>query len=90
MVVDSMGLLRLGIQTDMTPFTDDDEISNWAKEAMYAARRIGMITAYPDGTITPRMHLTKGAAAAIIDRMIRYMRTELMVEYTDNLVQFAR
>ena len=89
-VVDAMGLLRLGINpTHMTPFSDDQDISPWARQAMYAGARIGLITPDIQGMIHPRMEITQAGAAAIINRLIDYMRTELRVDYTENIMNFA-
>ncbi|MCL2702699.1 MAG: S-layer homology domain-containing protein [Defluviitaleaceae bacterium] len=90
MVVTALGLLRLGIEpTNMTPFSDDADISPWAKQALYAGRRIGLITPQLDGTINPGLEMTKAAGAAIINRLIDYMRTELLIDYTEHIVHFA-
>jgi hypothetical protein len=90
MIIGSLGLLRLGIPTNMTPFTDDDEISDWARQALYAARRIGLFSVNLDGTINPRLNINKAFAASVINRIIDYMRVELRADYTDNIVHFAR
>jgi hypothetical protein len=90
MIIESLGLLNLGIPTNMTPFTDHDDISVWARQAMYAGRRIGLFSTHADGTINPKMFIDKGAAAAIINRLIDYMRFELKIDYTENIVHFAR
>ena len=87
-IINALGLLRLGLESNMTPFADDADISPWARQALYAGARIGLISPV-GGYINPQLYLNKGGAAAIVNRLIEYMRFELMIEYTENIVHFS-
>jgi hypothetical protein len=90
-IVTALGLIRLGLEpTNMTPFADDADISPWARRAMYAARRINLISPNQEGFIYPTAPLTKAGGAAIINLMVEYMRTELRADYTERIVHIAR
>ena len=84
-----LGLTNLGPDpTPITPFMDDSEISVWARRELYAAARIGLI--FPDdmGRIRPQEYITNAEAAALVLRLIDYMRHELPVDYTQNIINF--
>lgn len=90
-VIKALGLLNLGIEpTNMTPFTDDADVSDWAKKSLYAALRIDLISQLSDGSIQPRLELTKAAGAALINRLIEYMRSVIKDDYTTHIVNYAK
>lgn len=89
-VVKSLGLLSLGLEpTNMTAFADDADISNWAKKSLYAAWRIRLVSADEKGNINAQQNINKAFGAALINRMIEYMRTELKIDYTEHIVHFT-
>ncbi|MDR1588851.1 MAG: S-layer homology domain-containing protein, partial [Oscillospiraceae bacterium] len=59
---------------DATPgaqsFTDADEISDWAREAVAWAVSVGIINGYPDGGVNPSASATRAEVAAMIKRYI--------------------
>ncbi|WP_317366989.1 S-layer homology domain-containing protein [uncultured Tyzzerella sp.] len=86
----ALGLEHLGLDpTPITPFVDDQHIGNWAKREIYAANRIGIISGDTDGKFNPKLFINKAEAAAIINRLINYMRYDMEVDYTENIVNFA-
>jgi N-acetylmuramoyl-L-alanine amidase len=86
----AIGLENLGLDpTPMTTFTDDYEISDWAKSEIYAAERIGLIVADKEGRINPKELVNKAEAAAVLNRLIDYMRTELKDDYADHIVNYS-
>lgn len=86
----TIGLESLGLDpTPVTTFTDDNNIANWAKKEIYAAQRIGLIRGDMDGKINPKVYISKGEAAALVNRLIDYMRDEMIDDYGQNIVHFA-
>lgn len=86
----AIGLENLGLSpTPITPFMDDNEISSWAKRELYAAQRIGLISTDNEGKIRPRALVTKSEAAALMNRLIDYMRYDLGVDYADHIINYA-
>jgi len=76
-----IGLERLGAnKSPMTKFKDNDEISPWAKEAIYAGSRIGLFKGN-DGRISPKAYVTKAESAAIVNRLIDYLRKDIVNNY---------
>jgi hypothetical protein len=89
LMVRALGLTNLGLSpTPLTMYVDDDDISAWAKQSVYAASRLGLI--YPDqyGNLNPQRNVTKAEAAALIVRLIEYMRYDLQTDYSDFLQFF--
>lgn len=86
----TIGLGNLGLNpTPVTPFADDSKISSWAKKEIYAALRIGLI--YPDanGNFKPGEYITKAEAAALVNRLIEYMRSGIANDYKEHIVNYT-
>ena len=84
-----LGLGTLGPDpTPITPFVDDSEIGALMRREIYAAARIGLIFPDATGRINPQSYITNAEAAALVMRLIDYMRHELPRDYTENIVNF--
>ena len=90
MVVRALGLSILGLEpTNMTKFVDDADVSDWAKQEMYAAVRMGLIFPDETGRIHPTSELSKAQAAALINGLVQYMRVELRTDYAEHIVNYT-
>ena len=83
-----LGLSILGLDFPLTAFADSDSISPWAINDISAAHRIGLIAPDAYGYLHPQDYMTKAQAAALVNRLIDYMRNELMRDYTENIINF--
>ena len=84
-----LGLSNLGLEpTPITPFVDDHMIGDWARRDIYAAARINLIGPDEDGMLHPRREMHKAEAAALVNRLIEFMRHELQQDYTENIINF--
>lgn len=73
-----IGLERLGItNSPRTPFIDDNKISSWAKREMMAGYKLGIIHGDSQGNVNPKKWISKAEAAAIINRLIDYLRDDI-------------
>lgn len=54
------------------PFSDKDEIAEYAKEAVTALRTANVISGFDDGTFRPNNGITRAEAAVIISRLISF------------------
>ncbi|MFB9277104.1 polysaccharide lyase family 8 super-sandwich domain-containing protein [Cohnella cellulosilytica] len=63
----------LGLESDSSgpAFTDGEEIGAWAKEAVAAAARAGIVTGYGDGSFRPDARLTRAELAVMIARALK-------------------
>lgn len=86
----TLGLENLGLSpTPMTSFADDKSIASWAKKEIYAANRIGIISGDIDGKFRPTDYVSKAEAAALVNRLNNYMRTDLQTDYTEHIVNYS-
>lgn len=86
----TLGLEALGLDpTPITTFVDDNNIADWAKKEIYAANRLGIISGDSDGNMNPKSYITKAEAAALVNRLNNYMRTDLKTDYTEHIVNYA-
>lgn len=58
--------MKLDISAESEKFADDDEISGYAKDAVYAVKEKGVISGLGDGRFAPKMFATRAQAAKII------------------------
>jgi hypothetical protein len=86
----ALGLTNLGLDpTPQTSFTDDAKIADWARRDLYAALRIDLIRPDEYGGVNPKGSLTKSEAAALINRLLDYMREGLQLDYTEHIVNYS-
>ena len=85
--IKAMGLERLGLGTmgTYTPFVDDNNISSWAKNSLYAASKLGIITV-SNCYIFPQKYVTKAECATFLDQFIDYLRYDLQKDYNDKML----
>ncbi len=86
----TLGLETLGLDsTPMTSFTDDSNIAAWSKREVYAANRAHIISGDLDGNFRPRDFVSKAEAAAFVNRLIDYMRSDLQIDYTEHITNYT-
>ena len=77
-----VGLERLGVtESPVTPFVDDATISSWAKKEIMAGYKLGIIQGDSQGNVKPKQWISKAEAAAIINRLIDYLREDIGNDY---------
>jgi len=69
----------------ITPFSDDDEISTYARKAIYIANRNGLIAPDERGYIYPKKYLSFGDAAVLLDKFVNYMCEGLKNDWEKNI-----
>ncbi len=86
----TLGLETLGLSpTSITSFVDDKYIAAWAKKEVYAAARLGIIAGDTDGNFRPKSYVSKAEAAAFVNRLVTYMRSDLQTDYTEHIVNYS-
>lgn len=77
-----IGLERLGVtDAPLTPFVDDADISDWAKKEIMAGYKLGIIKGDQKGQVNPKQWISKSEAAAIVNRLIDYLREDISIDY---------
>jgi hypothetical protein len=65
MISKALNLLTKGQEADLSKFSDDNEIPDWAKGELVEGAMLG----YPDGTFGPNGHLTRAEALTLLHRL---------------------
>ena len=65
--------LGKSLSTSGSAFADDDSISSYARNAVYAMRKIGIVTGYTDNTFRPRSYATRAEVATMFQRLSNYI-----------------
>ena len=63
------------LPTDASEFTDSDKVADYALEAVYAMKNIGVITGYEDGSLHPRGYATRAEVATMFERLYEWLYT---------------
>lgn len=88
-LIRALGLERLASWPyAVTPFVDNDDIPDYARNATAAAYRIGLVQGDDRGYLKPQENLTAERASALIYRLIRYMGEDLVKDYRENLLNY--
>lgn len=72
----------------VTTFRDNDQIPEYARNAIYVAEKIGLVRGDDRGYIRPNDKLTKARAAAFISRFINYMRDGIKKDYRERIINY--
>ena len=77
-----IGLEDYGVSdAPVTPFVDDASISSGAKKEIMAGYRLGIIQGDNTGAVKPKQWISKSEAAAIINRLVDYLREDIGEDY---------
>ncbi len=90
-MIRAIGLENLGLDpTPFTPFTDDKNIHSWAKREVSAANTLGIVAGDADGNFNPLKKVSKAEGAALINRIIDYMRYDIRKDYVEHIVNYSK
>lgn len=86
-MVNALGLEYLApMPPYRTKFTDDKKIPKWAKDSVYVANEIGLVSGYPDGSFRPDKYLNKADATALIMAFIRHIKDNITIDYREKII----
>ncbi len=89
MIVSALGLENLApYPAATTPFTDNDSIPAYARNAASVAAILGIIEPDYMGRFNPSNRLTSENAANLMYDLINYMGKELIKDYRDRIIDF--
>lgn len=72
----------------VTPFIDNDNIPEYARNATAVAYRIGLVEGDNRGYFYPEGNLTWERASALIYRLVQYMGEDLVKDYRERLLNY--
>jgi tripeptidyl-peptidase-2 len=70
MLVNCLGQYPAGLI--LRDYSDKDEISPWARDAVTYAAQISLSQGYPDGSFRPRQNITRAEAAILFEQFLDY------------------
>lgn len=65
--------MSYNLSTSSSKFTDDGNISDYAKTAVYAMKKIGVVNGYEDGSFNPHGYATRAEIATIFTNLYQWM-----------------
>ena len=69
-----------------THYQDDALIPAWAKDSIYMANEVGLVTGYSDGTIRPGNFVSRGEAAVLIESFINHIKDDITYDYREKII----
>lgn len=86
-MVNALGLENLApMPPYKTHYVDDAEIPVWAKDAIYVANEIGLVTGFSDGTIRADAYVTNGEAAIMLEKLIMHIKDDITFDYREKII----
>jgi len=87
MIVRALGLEGLApYPSVVTPFVDNDDIPEYARNPVTVAYRIGLVSGDSRGYFRPNKYMTYEETADLIYKLIRYMGEELVKDYRERFL----
>nr|WP_243183068.1 S-layer homology domain-containing protein [Anaerosolibacter carboniphilus] len=71
-----------------TSFSDDRSIPNWARDSVYVARELDLISGDEYNRVNPNKVVTRAEAASMLVRFLEFMEKDLQRDYRENIIQF--
>ncbi|WP_042474957.1 S-layer homology domain-containing protein [Bacillus ndiopicus] len=71
-----------------TQFRDDAKITDYARDAIYVASELGIMTGDSNGNFNPKQNLTRAQASLIMIRFLEYLENDLKQNYRDDILFF--
>lgn len=71
-----------------THYRDDQKISEWAKDSVYVATELGLVSGDEFNRFNPQQPLTRAQAAALTDRFLQFLENDLQQNYRDDILFF--
>jgi len=72
----------------VTTFRDHDQIPAYARNAVYAAQRIGLLKGDSRGYLNPNKKLTKAEGAELFRNLISYLQNGIRKDYSERLISY--
>ena len=69
-----------------TAFADDAAIAEWAKDYIYMANEIGLVSGTPENRINPNAWVRKDEAAAMINNFIHHLKDQITYDYREKIL----
>jgi len=90
-IIRALGLSNLAVDPAVvSPFVDSDELSDWAVRHVNVALLLGLIAPDADGYLHPHRAISNAEAAAMLNRLLEYMRWGIVSHYSEQIVNIVQ
>lgn len=72
----------------VTEYGDDHRISDYARDSIYVATELGLLSGVGNNLFNPKGTLTRAQSSAIIERFLQYLEADLKQNYRDDILFF--
>lgn len=72
----------------VTTFADDRNISSWAKDSIYMAKEINLVTGDTANRVNPKKQLTRAEASTLLVKFLEFLEHDLQKDYRENILNF--
>lgn len=69
-------------------FNDDSDIPNWARDSIYMARKIGLITGDENNNVNPMEELTRAEASTLVINYLEFLEKGLQKDHRENIINY--
>ncbi|GAB6086143.1 S-layer homology domain-containing protein [Alkaliphilus crotonatoxidans] len=76
------------IQQYNTGFRDDAQIPIWAKDSVYIAKELSLISGNEENYFQPQKVMTKAEAATLMTNLIHYLQEDIRYDYRERILNF--
>ena len=71
-----------------TSFDDDRSIPSWAKDSIYVAKEMGLVSGDSGNRINAGKSLTRAEASALLVRFLEFLERDLQKDYRENIILY--
>lgn len=69
-----------------TIYTDDEKIPLWAKDGVYVATEIGLVSPYEDGSLKPLKVVSRAEAVDMLKTFINHIKDNITYDYREKII----
>lgn len=71
-----------------TSFSDDYKIPSWARDSIYVAREIGLVTGDTANRVNPEQVMSRAEASAMLVRFLDFLQKDLQKDYREDIILY--
>jgi hypothetical protein len=72
----------------MTSFADDSKIPSWARDSIYVAKELNLVSGDSSNKVNPNNPLTRAEASTLIIRFLEFLEKDLQKDYREDIIRF--
>lgn len=86
-LVNSLGISHMAPSPPFsTGYADDFDVPGYARNSVYMAKEIGLVTGFEDGYLRPNDMVTRAEAAVLVEKFINHIRQQINSDYREKII----